>query len=107
MATLTLSDLAFIHQQILIAEAHAAGTPLTDLVTNPFLSLGLRTVDGSYNNLVAGQSGFGAADWVGATATARSPEAVTTLVETDTDPPAWISWLEVVLIEVVRWSNVR
>ena len=62
MATLTLSDLAFIHQQILIAEAHAAGTPLTDLVSNPFLSLGLRTVDGSYNNLVAGQSGFGAAD---------------------------------------------
>ncbi len=62
MASLSKSDLEFVLQQILIAEAHAAGTPLTDLVANPFLSLGLRTVDGSYNNLVAGQSGFGAAD---------------------------------------------
>ena len=62
MASLTLADLAFIHQQILIAEAHTAGTPLTSLVTDQFMPFGLRTVDGSHNNLVAGQSGFGAAD---------------------------------------------
>jgi Ca2+-binding RTX toxin-like protein len=62
MATLTLADLDFILQQIEIAEAHAAGTPLTELINDQFMAFGLRTVDGSYNNLVAGQSGFGAAD---------------------------------------------
>ena len=56
------SDLEFILEQIRIAEAHAAGTPLQQLIANPTLSLGLRTVDGSYNNLVQGQSEFGAAD---------------------------------------------
>ncbi|MEQ1882607.1 MAG: hypothetical protein ABL878_16750, partial [Burkholderiales bacterium] len=62
MASLTLSDLNFVLAQIKIAEDNAAGTPLTSLIVNPFQSLGLRTVDGSLNNLVAGQSGFGAAD---------------------------------------------
>ncbi len=62
MASLTLSDLNFVLAQIKIAEDNAAGTPLTSLIASPFQSLGLRTVDGSLNNLVAGQSGFGAAD---------------------------------------------
>ncbi|HXV77944.1 MAG TPA: peroxidase family protein, partial [Candidatus Polarisedimenticolaceae bacterium] len=56
------SDLEFILEQIRIAEAHAAGTPLEQLIANPTLPFGLRTVDGSYNNLVQGQSEFGAAD---------------------------------------------
>ena len=62
MATLNKSDLQFIMQQILISEAHAAGTPLANLVSNPLLPFGLRTVDGTYNNLIPGQSEFGAAD---------------------------------------------
>jgi Ca2+-binding RTX toxin-like protein len=62
MATLTLSDLDFILAQIRIAEAHAAGTPLGDQITDPFMPHGLRTVDGTHNNLFPGQSTFGAAD---------------------------------------------
>jgi hypothetical protein len=49
MATLIKSDLEFILQQILIAEAHAAGADLTILLPNAFAPLGLRTVDGSLN----------------------------------------------------------
>jgi hypothetical protein len=45
-------ELRGILEQIRIAEAHAAGAPLQQLIANPTLSLGLRTVDGSYNNLV-------------------------------------------------------
>ena len=51
--------------QIKIAEAHAAGQPLfgTDgLVPAYNLSLGLRTVDGTYNHLLPGQERWGAAD---------------------------------------------
>ena len=62
MATLIRSDLEFILQQILIAEAHAAGADLASLLPNTFVPFGLRTVDGSFNNLVPGQSEFGAAD---------------------------------------------
>jgi Ca2+-binding RTX toxin-like protein len=62
MASYIRSDLEFILQQILIAEAHAAGADLSSLIPNSFLPLGLRTVDGTYNNLVPGQSHFGAAD---------------------------------------------
>ena len=62
MAQFIRSDLEFILEQIRIAEAHAAGTPLQQLIANPTLSFGLRTVDGSDNNLVQGQSEFGAAD---------------------------------------------
>ena len=70
MATLIKSDLEFILEQILIAEQHARdswetpGTPLAQLIGDPLLSHGLRTVDGSYNNLLVGQSQFGAADTV-------------------------------------------
>ncbi|MDH1263226.1 peroxidase family protein [Pseudomonas sp. GD03944] len=62
MANFIKSDLEFILQQIFIAEAHAAGTPLTDLLPNSEVPFGLRTVDGSYNNLVDGRSLYGAAD---------------------------------------------
>ncbi|WP_037084110.1 peroxidase family protein, partial [Rhizobium sp. CF122] len=61
------SDLQFMLEQILIAEAHsgAYGTPAQDLrslLPNTRLPFGLRTVDGSFNNLVQGQTDFGAAD---------------------------------------------
>ena len=56
MATLIKSDLEFILQQILIAEAHAAGADLATLIPNAFAPFGLRTVDGSFNNLLMGQS---------------------------------------------------
>jgi Ca2+-binding RTX toxin-like protein len=63
---LVRSDLDFILKQIKVAEAHAAGTPLTDLIPNIRSSNGLRSVDGSENNLldVGGfnQTEFGAAD---------------------------------------------
>ena len=56
------SDLDFILDQIKISEAHAAGTPLSDLIAAPNLSFGLRTVDGTYNNLLPGRENWGAAD---------------------------------------------
>ena len=63
---LVRSDLDFILKQIKIAEAHAAGTPLQDLIPNIRLAYGLRTVDGSENNLLnlggINQTEFGAAD---------------------------------------------
>ncbi|SCZ05370.1 peroxidase family protein [Microvirga guangxiensis] len=79
MVNLVRHDLEFILKQIKIAEAHSAGTPLTeirvnaqgDITTDPTAPLavpttlspyGLRTVDGSYNNLVAGRDHWGAAD---------------------------------------------
>ena len=64
------SDLDFILSQIEIAESNAAGISLLDLLPNIQVPFGLRTVDGSYNNLVfnatAGidQHLFGAADTV-------------------------------------------
>ncbi len=72
--TVTPSDLSFILKQIKIAEAHTATTTLAtgpcgsllgtgpNQLPSPLLSLGLRTVDGSCNNLVAGQEQNGAAD---------------------------------------------
>ncbi len=62
MARLNLHDLQFILQQIKIAEAHASGAALSSLITNPLLPYGLRTVDGSYNNIVSGREYWGAAD---------------------------------------------
>ncbi|MBK9264257.1 MAG: choice-of-anchor D domain-containing protein [Polyangiaceae bacterium] len=55
-------DLNFILEQIKIAEAHAGGTPLSSLVGHPQLPFGLRTVDGTFNNILPGQEFFGAAD---------------------------------------------
>ena len=64
MVTYIRSDLDFILDQIKIAEAHAAGQPLFGpggLVPAYNVSWGLRTVDGTYNNLLhAGE--WGAAD---------------------------------------------
>ncbi|HET6533569.1 MAG TPA: peroxidase family protein, partial [Actinoplanes sp.] len=70
----TPADLAYILKQIKIAEAHVATTTSVtgpcgallgagaDRIGSEVLSLGLRTVDGSCNNLVAGQATYGAAD---------------------------------------------
>ena len=70
----TASDLAFILKQIKIAEAHVANTtsatgPCGALIgTGPnqipdaLTSYGLRTVDGSCNNLLPGRESYGAAD---------------------------------------------
>jgi hypothetical protein len=72
--TVTSADLAYILQQIKIAEHHVANTTSATglcgaLVGNgpnqigtPLLSLGLRTVDGSCNNLIPTQETFGASD---------------------------------------------
>ncbi|MGI9332116.1 MAG: hypothetical protein ACR2RL_03070, partial [Gammaproteobacteria bacterium] len=65
MADFNRHDLEFILEQIKIAEAHARGdASLPELTINPNLSLGLRTIDGSQNNLIPDQAGFGAADRV-------------------------------------------
>ena len=60
MVTLVQQDLEFILQQIIIAEQHAAGGDLAELVGHPLLPYGLRTVDGSYNNIVPGRETWGA-----------------------------------------------
>ena len=71
--TVTPSDLAFILKQIKIAEHHAATlTPANpcgtlvgsgpDQIPDALTSYGLRTVDGSCNNLIPGREKFGAAD---------------------------------------------
>src|SRR5262245_46061726 len=62
MVSFIKSDLEFILDQILISEAHAAGADLRTLLPNVQVPFGLRTVDGTFNNLVLGQSEFGAAD---------------------------------------------
>ncbi|MBV1796395.1 peroxidase family protein [Siccirubricoccus sp. G192] len=62
MVNIVKHDLQFILQQIKIAEAHAAGGDLASLVGDPLLPYGLRTVDGSYNNLIPGREDWGAAD---------------------------------------------
>src|SRR6185503_19112337 len=77
MVSLVKHDLEFILKQIKIAEAHSAGGDLAKLVaeaggldpnaaTTPtqafLLPYGLRTVDGTYNNLVEGRETWGAAD---------------------------------------------
>lgn len=79
--TLNQADLAFILRQIKVAEAHAAGTALTSIyvdaagnvvpqgtpgavlaIPDPHVPVGLRTVDGSYNNVVPGRELWGSAD---------------------------------------------
>ncbi|MFE8887183.1 peroxidase family protein [Pseudarthrobacter enclensis] len=74
--TVTPADLAYILKQIKIAEAHVANTtsstgPCGALIgtgpnqlASPLLSHGLRTVDGSCNNLQPGQESYGASDQV-------------------------------------------
>src|SRR5262245_30106071 len=60
--TLIRSDLEFILQQIMIAERHAAGEDLLSLLPNSLVPFGLRTVNGTFNNVVPGRENFGAAD---------------------------------------------
>jgi hypothetical protein len=62
MVTVNRNDLEFILQQIKIAEADARGEPIlgTFLPTSE-LPWGLRRVDGSNNNLTAGQGTYGSA----------------------------------------------
>jgi hypothetical protein len=79
MVNIVRHDLEFILKQIKIAEAHSAGTPLTEIrvdaqgnittdptaplaISTPLSPYGLRTVDGSYNNLVEGRDQWGASD---------------------------------------------
>jgi hypothetical protein len=65
MASYIRSDLDFILAQIKIAEANAAGQPLYGeggLIPSYLLSWGLRTVDGSYNNLLPGQEYWGSSN---------------------------------------------
>ncbi|MHA7209186.1 peroxidase family protein [Arthrobacter sp. MDT1-65] len=71
--TLNAGDMRFILKQIKIAENHATkedaqgnivpGAPLVGTgphqIANPLLPYGLRTVDGSDNNLIKGQEDFG------------------------------------------------
>jgi len=78
---LNQADLEFVLRQIKIAEAHAAGAPLTQIYVNaagdvvpagtegavlaipdPHVPFGLRTVDGTFNNIVEGRETWGAAD---------------------------------------------
>jgi hypothetical protein len=70
--TVSAPDLAYILQQIKIAEFHASNTTAAtkacgallgngpNQIPSPLLSFGLRTVDGSCNNLQADQENFGA-----------------------------------------------
>ena len=62
MASFIKSDLEFILQQIFFAERHAAGESLASMLPNPEVPFGLRTIDGTFNNVVPGRSEFGAAD---------------------------------------------
>ena len=55
-------DLQFILDQILIADAHSGGGDLLAILGSTLLPYGLRTVDGSYNNITPGQEDFATAD---------------------------------------------
>lgn len=78
---LNVGDLEFILRQIKISEAHSGGTALTEIyvdvngnvvpvgtpgatlaISSPLVPNGLRTVDGTYNNLIPGRETWGAAD---------------------------------------------
>ena len=72
--TVSAADLSFILDQIKIGEAHVVNTTVDtgpcgallgngpDQIPSPLLSFGIRTVDGSCNNLQEDQDKFGAAD---------------------------------------------
>ncbi len=84
MVTYIKSDLEFILKQIKISEAHASGQPLYGpggLIPSYNLSWGLRTVDGTYNNLLPGRSEDGASD--NPFPTLLTPEYRTIMVDPD------------------------
>ncbi|WP_241985742.1 MULTISPECIES: peroxidase family protein [Cryobacterium] len=72
--TVTAADLAYILKQIKISEAHVANTTSAtglcgalvgtgpNQIPDALTAYGLRTVDGSCNNLIPGREAFGAAD---------------------------------------------
>ncbi|MGO4622514.1 peroxidase family protein, partial [Ensifer sp. 2TAB8] len=70
MVKLNRNDLDFILKQIKIAEAHTAAidggadprAALAELVSNPLLPYGLRTVDGSFNNFQPNMTHLGSSD---------------------------------------------
>ena len=63
MVVFIRSDLEFILQQILYAQAGGTdGTNLINVLPNVQVPWGLRTVSGEFNNLIFGQDEFGAAD---------------------------------------------
>ncbi|MFC1459396.1 peroxidase family protein, partial [Microvirga arabica] len=81
MVQIVKHDLEFILKQIKIAEAHSAGTPLSEIyvdangnvvqqgapgatlaISDPLAPYGLRTVDGSWNNLTENRDQWGASD---------------------------------------------
>src|SRR5438477_3004117 len=87
-------DYRFIYEQILVAQDHAAGGTLLgpgpNQVHDPQLPRGLRTVDGSFNNLVPvpDQHLFGASDQVfprRTTPAFRAAEAGTSYAQTSGD----------------------
>ena len=91
----TPGDLAFILFQIKIAEAHVANTTsetgpcgallgqATTQLASPFLSSGLRTIDGSCNNLSASGETWGAAN------TAFPRLSTPVFKATEAAPPGW------------------
>src|SRR6059058_2116308 len=92
--TINAEDLRFIYDQILVAQDHAAGGTLLgpgpNQVHDPQLPRGLRTVDGSFNNLVPipDQHLFGASDQVfprRTTPAFRAAEAGTSYAQTSGD----------------------
>ena len=54
MVATTRFDLEFILDQIKKAEAISAGADINSVIPTPFHPLGLRTVDGTYNNIIPG-----------------------------------------------------
>ena len=61
---INLADLNKILENIKVAEAHAAGGDLVEIIgaDATLLPVGLRTVDGSFNQLLSGNTQAGAAD---------------------------------------------
>ena len=89
MVTYIRSDLEFILEQIKISEAHASGQPLYGpggLIPAYNLAWGVRTVDGTYNNLLPGRSENGASD--NPFPTLLPPDYRTIMVDPDGPGPA-------------------
>jgi hypothetical protein len=62
MVATTRIDLEFILDQIKKAEAIASGADINSVIPTPFHPWGLRTVDGSYNNIIPGRENWGSSD---------------------------------------------